>query len=73
MEQGGSADGILQVRADRIQSDLEQLFKALAERCNKHETNVKSIAMVQLPDGWQPGNPKEAAVWDEDWDKFEDE
>ncbi|XP_045828904.1 uncharacterized protein LOC123920654 [Trifolium pratense] len=72
-EQGGSADGILQVRADRIQSDLEQLFKALAERCNKHETNVKSIAMVQLPDGWQPGNPKEAAVWDEDWDKFEDE
>ncbi|CAJ2642811.1 unnamed protein product [Trifolium pratense] len=73
MEQGGSADGILQVRADRIQSDLEQLFKALAERCNKHEINVKSIAMVQLPDGWQPGNPEEAAVWDEDWDKFEDE
>jgi hypothetical protein len=23
--------------------------------------------------GWQPGNPEEAAVWDEDWDKFEDE
>ncbi|XP_058785551.1 uncharacterized protein LOC131660339 [Vicia villosa] len=73
MEQGGSADGILQVRADRIQSDLEQLFKALAERCKKHEIDVKSIAMVQLPDGWQPGNPEGAAVWDEDWDKFEDE
>ncbi|WJX42353.1 hypothetical protein P8452_29599 [Trifolium repens] len=73
MEQGGSADGILQVRADRIQSDLEQLFRGLAERCNKHEINVKSVAMVQLPDGWQPGNPEEAAVWDEDWDKFEDE
>ncbi|CAK8569191.1 unnamed protein product [Lathyrus sativus] len=73
MEQGGSADGILQVRADRIQSDLEQLFKALAERCKKHEIDVKSIAMVQLPDGWQPGDPEGAAVWDEDWDKFEDE
>lgn len=23
--------------------------------------------------GWQPGNPEGAAVWDEDWDKFEDE
>ena len=73
MEQGGSADGILQVRADRIQSDLEQLFRALAERCKKHEIEVKSIAMVPLPDGWQPGNPEGAAVWDEDWDKFEDE
>ncbi|KAI5402640.1 uncharacterized protein LOC127087688 isoform X1 [Lathyrus oleraceus] len=73
MEQGGSADGILQVRADRIQSDLEQLFRALAERCKKHEIDLKSIAMVQLPDGWQPGNPEGAAVWDEDWDKFEDE
>lgn len=73
MEQGGSADGILQVRADRIQSDLEQLFRGLTERCKKHGIDVKSIAMVQLPDGWQPGNPEGAAVWDEDWDKFEDE
>ncbi|KAG6736599.1 hypothetical protein POTOM_060538 [Populus tomentosa] len=27
MEQGGSTDGILQVRADRIQSDLDELLK----------------------------------------------
>ncbi|KAL1344037.1 uncharacterized protein [Arachis hypogaea] len=73
MEQGGSADGILQVRADRIQSDLEELFKALAERCKKHGIDVKSIAMVQLPTGWQPGIAEGAALWDEDWDKFEDE
>ncbi|KAK7311026.1 hypothetical protein RJT34_08883 [Clitoria ternatea] len=73
MEQGGSADGILQVRADRIQSDLEELFKALAERCKKHGIDVKSIAMVQLPAGWQPGIAEEAALWDEDWDKFEEE
>ncbi|KAL8245732.1 hypothetical protein R6Q59_006948 [Mikania micrantha] len=73
MEQGGSADGILQVRADRIQSDLEELLKALAVRCKKHGINVKSTAVIELPQGWQPGVPEISAVWDEDWDKFEDE
>ncbi|KAJ9541858.1 hypothetical protein OSB04_028364 [Centaurea solstitialis] len=73
MAQGGSADGILQVRADRIQSDLEELLKALAERCKKHGINVKSTAIIELPQGWQPGVPEISAVWDEEWDKFEDE
>ncbi|XP_071701186.1 uncharacterized protein [Rutidosis leptorrhynchoides] len=73
MEQGGSADGILQVRADRIQSDLEELLKALTERCKKHGISVKSTAVIDLPQGWQPGVPEISAVWDEDWDKFEDE
>ncbi|XP_019438105.1 PREDICTED: epidermal growth factor receptor substrate 15-like isoform X2 [Lupinus angustifolius] len=73
MVQGGSADGILQVRAERIQSDLDGLFNALAERCKKHGIDVKSITMVQLPAGWQPGIAEDAALWDEDWDKFEDE
>ncbi|KAJ0257483.1 Uncharacterized protein HA466_0083370 [Hirschfeldia incana] len=73
MEQGGSADGLLQVRADRIQSDLEELMKALAERCKKHGVEVKSKALVDLPAGWQPGIQEGAALWDEEWDKFEDE
>lgn len=73
MEQGGSADGILQVRADRIQYDLEELVKALSERCKKHGLNMKSSAIIELPIGWQPGIQDGAAVWDEDWDKFEDE
>ncbi|OAY50295.1 epidermal growth factor receptor substrate 15-like 1 isoform X2 [Manihot esculenta] len=73
MEQGGSADGILQVRADRIQSDLDELMKALTERCKKHGLEVESTAMVKLPIGWQPGIQEGAAAWDEDWDKFEDE
>ncbi|XP_077231118.1 uncharacterized protein LOC143864147 [Tasmannia lanceolata] len=73
MEQGGSADGLLQVRADRIQSDLEELGKALNERCKKHGLDVKQTALVELPFGWQPGIPEAAADWDEDWDKFEDE
>ncbi|KAG8502988.1 hypothetical protein CXB51_001005 [Gossypium anomalum] len=73
MEQGGSADGILQVRADRIQSDLEELMKALTERCKKHGYDVKSAAVIELPTGWQPGVPEGAALWDEEWDKFEDE
>ncbi|KAH0918263.1 hypothetical protein HID58_025923 [Brassica napus] len=73
MEQGGSADGLLQVRADRIQSDLEELMKALTERCKKHGLEVKSKALVDLPAGWQPGIQEGAALWDEEWDKFEDE
>ncbi|KAL0440482.1 UNVERIFIED_CONTAM: EH domain-containing protein 2 [Sesamum latifolium] len=73
MEQGGSADGILQVRADRIQSDLEELLKALTERCKKHGVETKSAALIELPPGWHPGIPDVAAIWDEDWDKFEDE
>ncbi|XP_044474870.1 epidermal growth factor receptor substrate 15 isoform X2 [Mangifera indica] len=73
MEQGGSADGILQVRADRIQSDLEELLKALTERCKKHGVDIKSSALIELPFGWQPGIQDGAAVWDEEWDKFEDE
>ncbi|KAG5613615.1 hypothetical protein H5410_024896 [Solanum commersonii] len=73
MEQGGSTDGILQVRADRIQHDLEELLKALVDRCKKHELNMKSTALIELPPGWQPGIPEISAVWDEDWDKFEDE
>ncbi|KAF1893931.1 hypothetical protein Lal_00002482 [Lupinus albus] len=73
MVQGGSADGILQVRAERIQSDLDGLFNALSERCKKHGIDVKSITMVQLPAGWQPGIAEDTSLWDEDWDKFEDE
>jgi hypothetical protein len=73
MEQGGSADGILQVRADRIQSDMEELLKVLSERCKKHGVDVKSTVLVQLPPGWQPGIPEISSVWDEEWDKFEDE
>ncbi|XP_034905500.1 uncharacterized protein [Populus alba] len=73
MEQGGSTDGILQVRADRIQSDLDELLKVLTERCKKHGLDVKSTAVIELPFGWQPGIQEGAATWDEDWDKFEDE
>ncbi|KAL2895207.1 hypothetical protein RDABS01_011116 [Bienertia sinuspersici] len=73
MEQGGSVDGILQVRADRIQSDFEELLKALSERCKKHGIEIKSEALIDLPKGWQPGIQEGAAVWDEEWDKFDDE
>ncbi|XP_010539783.1 PREDICTED: epidermal growth factor receptor substrate 15 isoform X2 [Tarenaya hassleriana] len=73
MEQGGSADGLLQVRADRIQSDLEELMKALSARCKKHGLDIESKALVELPAGWQPGIQEGAALWDEEWDKFEDE
>ncbi|EPS63366.1 hypothetical protein M569_11417, partial [Genlisea aurea] len=73
IEQGGSADGILQVRADRIQSDLEVLLKALADQFKKHDLQMKSTTLIELPTGWTPGVPEAALLWDEEWDKFEDE
>ncbi|XP_078155540.1 uncharacterized protein LOC144551456 [Carex rostrata] len=73
MEQGGSADGLLQVRADRIQYQLEELERALAERCKHFGLSVNQSASIELPFGWEPGAPEGAIDWDEDWDKFEDE
>lgn len=73
MEQGGNADSLLQVRADRIQTDMEELRKALNERCKQLGLRTKPTALIELPYGWQPGIQENAAEWDEDWDKFEDE
>ncbi|KAG1361086.1 epidermal growth factor receptor substrate 15 [Cocos nucifera] len=73
MEQGGSADGVLQVRADRIQSDLEQLVKALNEQCKRFGLRVKPMSLFELPFGWQAGIQEGVADWDEGWDKFEDD
>ncbi|XP_038887522.1 epidermal growth factor receptor substrate 15-like 1 [Benincasa hispida] len=73
MEQDGGADGVLQARADRIQSDIEELVKSLNERCKTYGLWAKPITLNELPFGWQPGIQVGAADWDEDWDKFEDE
>ena len=43
MEQGGGANGILQVRADCIQLDFEELMKALTEQCKKHGYDVNQL------------------------------
>ncbi|ONL93296.1 Calcium-binding EF hand family protein [Zea mays] len=68
MVQGGSVDGLLQVRADRIQYQLEEMEKALSERCKHFELKFKPSAS-----GWEPGPQEGLIEWDEDWDKFEDE
>ncbi|KAL2527943.1 Calcium-binding EF hand family protein [Forsythia ovata] len=68
----GNADGI-QDRASQIQLDLEQLVKALNERCKTYGLRGKPTSLVELPFGWQPGVLQGAADWDEAWDKFEDE
>ncbi|GAB4838669.1 hypothetical protein Ancab_028213 [Ancistrocladus abbreviatus] len=73
MEQESNTDDSLQVRADRIQSNLEQLVKSLSERCKKYGLRGKPTTLLELPFGWQPGIQEGAADWDEDWDKFEDE
>ncbi|KAK6127563.1 hypothetical protein DH2020_038681 [Rehmannia glutinosa] len=67
-----NADGV-QDRANQIQSDLEELVKALNERCKTYGLRGKPTSLVELPFGWQPGIEATAADWDEVWDKFEDE
>ncbi|XP_022968928.1 epidermal growth factor receptor substrate 15-like 1 [Cucurbita maxima] len=73
MEQDISEDGVLQARADRIQSDIEELVKVLNERCKSYGLRAKPITLTELPFGWQPGIQVGAADWDEDWDKLEEE
>eukprot|EP00257_Ricinus_communis_P026166 XP_025013580.1 epidermal growth factor receptor substrate 15-like 1 isoform X2 [Ricinus communis] len=73
MEEGGTADGVLKERADRIQSSLEELVKNVNERCKQYGLRAKPISLVELPFGWQPGIQEGAADWDEEWDKLEDE
>lgn len=73
MVQGGSVDGLLQVRADRIQRQLEEMEKAFSERCKHFGLQFKPSASVELPFGWEPEQQEGAVEWDEDWDKFEDE
>ncbi|KAJ0966763.1 hypothetical protein J5N97_023680 [Dioscorea zingiberensis] len=72
MEQGGTADGQLQGRANQIQSDLEELVKTLNERCKQYGLRAKPTSLIELPFGWQPGIEEGAADWDDVWDKFED-
>ncbi|XP_057809345.1 uncharacterized protein LOC131023777 [Salvia miltiorrhiza] len=67
-----NADGA-QDRANQVQSDLEELVKALNERCKTYGLRAKPTSLLELPFGWQPGIEGTAADWDEDWDKFEDE
>ncbi|KAL1566675.1 actin cytoskeleton-regulatory complex protein pan1-like [Salvia divinorum] len=62
-----------QDRANQVQSDLEELVKALNERCKTYGLRAKPTSLLELPFGWQPGIEGTAADWDEDWDKFEDE
>ena len=38
-----------------------------------HTLNIFDSYLSPLYSGWQPGIQENAAQWDEDWDKFEDE
>ncbi|KAI5066215.1 hypothetical protein GOP47_0018839 [Adiantum capillus-veneris] len=73
MEQGGDLNAFLQVRADRLQNDLDELKKALNTKCKQFGLRMKPISVLEIPFGWQPGIQESAAQWDEEWDKFEEE
>lgn len=40
-----------QARADRIQSELDELVKSLNERCKKYGLRAKPTTLVELPFG----------------------
>ncbi|KAK4742262.1 hypothetical protein SAY87_000263 [Trapa incisa] len=73
LNKDGDADSKVQDHANCIQTDLDDLVKALNERCKTYGLRAKPTSLVELPFGWQPGIQATTADWDEDWDKFEDE
>ncbi|CAK9200109.1 unnamed protein product [Sphagnum troendelagicum] len=73
MEQGGNTNSLLQSRVDRISTDLDELRKALNERAKHLSIEVKEQPAIETPFGWQPGIQEKAALWDENWDKFDEE
>ncbi|KAG2608650.1 hypothetical protein PVAP13_4NG338600 [Panicum virgatum] len=73
LQKGDESDEKLQERANKIQSDLEELVKALNEQCKRYGLRAKPTTLVELPFGWQPGIQETAATWDEEWDRFGDE
>ena len=52
---------------------MEELRKALNERCKQLGLRTKLTALIELPYGWKPSIQENATEWDDDWDKFEDE
>ncbi|KAG0459253.1 hypothetical protein HPP92_022381 [Vanilla planifolia] len=73
MEQGETSDTALQDRAEKIQTDLDELVQALNERCKEYGLRAKPTSLMELPFGWQPGIQEGAADWDERWDKFDND
>ncbi|KAL5223561.1 hypothetical protein ABZP36_010200 [Zizania latifolia] len=73
LQKGDGDDEKLQERANKIQSDLEELVKSLNEQCKRYGLRARPTTLVELPFGWQPGIHETAAVWDEEWDKFCDD
>jgi epidermal growth factor receptor substrate 15 len=73
MEQGGNTNSLLQSRVNRISTDLDELRKALNERAKHLGMEVKEKPAIETPFGWQPGIQEKAALWDEDWEKFNEE
>ncbi|KAG8074541.1 hypothetical protein GUJ93_ZPchr0006g40618 [Zizania palustris] len=73
LHKGDGDDEKLQERANKIQSDLEELVKSLNEQCKRYGLRAKPTTLVELPFGWQPGIQETAAVWGEEWDKFGDD
>ncbi|XP_062229893.1 uncharacterized protein LOC133927443 [Phragmites australis] len=73
LQKGDENDEKLQERANKIQSDFEELVKSLNEQCKRYGLRAKPTTLVELPFGWQPGIQETAAAWDEEWDRFGDE
>uniref|UniRef100_A0A804PDS2 Calcium-binding EF hand family protein n=1 Tax=Zea mays TaxID=4577 RepID=A0A804PDS2_MAIZE len=73
LQKGDDSDEKFQERANKIQSDLEELVKSLNEQCKRYGLRAKPTTLVELPFGWQPGIQETAYAWDEEWDNFGDE
>ncbi|KAH7365120.1 hypothetical protein KP509_18G009900 [Ceratopteris richardii] len=72
IDHGGEGDSF-QSRAEKLQIDLDELRKLLNSKCKKIGLRILPTTLAELPNGWKPIAQENAAAWDDDWDKFEDE
>ncbi|KAJ7554602.1 hypothetical protein O6H91_05G000500 [Diphasiastrum complanatum] len=71
--QGGNANALLQTRANRIFSDLDELWKALDVRAKHLGIQVEAFDPTEPPFGWQPRIQETATEWEEEWDELDEE
>lgn len=67
---------LLFIDDDRRSAGPEEAFMLIQYFPLLHvDPSCKSLDLLCPNDllGWQPGIPEVSSVWDEDWDKFEDE
>ncbi|GBG88324.1 hypothetical protein CBR_g46891 [Chara braunii] len=73
IEHGGDPNSLLQERADKLISELDDLRAAATLRAKSLGLQVKVAPASEAAFGWQNGMQENAGEWDREWAEFKDE